>query len=137
MKKHLIASVAAAAAAAVLALPPGAAHAADNDVLTASATGAHVSLTVDWTGDDSFTLRDIELRDTECDDDPVYFYVEVPGFRYPDHKNESGCGTVASWGSLPGSLSSSIGSLSVTVCRNERLSPDTCGTSGKSYNPYY
>jgi hypothetical protein len=133
MRKHVIAVVA-GAAAAVLGLTPGTAQAYDNEPLSAGTTGASVSLTVDWTGSDSFTLRSVKLKDTSCDGHPVFFYAKVPGFQYSNHWNTSGCGSTATWTSLPGSESGGIHSLWVTVCRDTTF--DNCSSSVASINPY-
>ncbi|MEV2211417.1 hypothetical protein AB0H86_08085 [Streptomyces sp. NPDC050997] len=134
MKKRGITAVVAGLAAMVLGFTPGTANAADNDPRSASTTGASVSLTVDWTGSDSFTLRNVKLSDTSCDAHPVYFYVTVPGFQFPNHWNSSGCGTTTTWSSLPGSEDSGIHSLWVTVCRDTTF--DNCSSSSASLNPY-
>ncbi|MGW3283984.1 hypothetical protein ACWDR3_04965 [Streptomyces sp. NPDC001002] len=134
MRKRCITAVVAGLAATVLGFMPGTASAADNDVRSASTTGASVSLTVDWTGSESFTLRNVKLSDTSCDAHPVFFYVTVPGFQYPNHWNTSGCGSTATWSALPGSLEGGIHSLWVTVCRDTTL--DNCSSSSASINPY-
>ncbi|WP_059006674.1 hypothetical protein [Streptomyces specialis] len=137
MKKHTMVGIPALAAAATLAFPPGAAHAADGDVLTATATGARVTVKVDWHNATSFTLRNVVLSDTLCDDDPVYFYTKMSGFQWQSHSNNSGCGSNSALPDLPGSVSGGVPSIWVVVCRNEQLSTDTCGTSASSVNPYY
>ncbi|MER6464309.1 hypothetical protein ACWC4D_34895 [Streptomyces sp. NPDC001288] len=134
MKKRAIAAVVAGLAAAALGLTPGTASAADNDALSASTTGASASLTVDWTGSESFTLRNVKLSDTSCDAHPVFFHVSVPGFQFPNHFNSAGCGTTTTWGSMPGSLTGGIHSLWLTVCRDTTF--DNCSTSATSINPY-
>jgi hypothetical protein len=134
MRKRCITAVVAGLAATVLGFTPGTASAADNDVRSASTTGASVSLTVDWTGSESFTLRNVKLSDTSCDAHPVFFYVTVPGFQYPNHWNTGGCGSTATWSALPGSLDGGIHSLWVTVCRDTTL--DNCSSSSASINPY-
>ncbi|SEE64819.1 hypothetical protein SAMN05216489_07583 [Streptomyces sp. 3213] len=134
MKKRGIAALVAGLAAVALGLTPGTANASDNQPLSASTTGASVSLTVDWTGSESFTLRNVKLSDTSCDAHPVFFYVTVPGFQFPNHWNTSGCGTTTTWSALPGSLDGGIHSLGVTVCRDTTF--DNCSTSGASLNPY-
>ncbi|MEU5307524.1 hypothetical protein AB0958_31210 [Streptomyces sp. NPDC006655] len=134
MNKRGITAVAAGLAAVALGFTPGTAAAADNQPLSASTTGASVSLTVDWTGSESFTLRNVKLSDTSCDAHPVYFYVTAPGFQFPNHWNSSGCGTTSTWSSLSGSLVGGIHSLGVTVCRDTTF--DNCSSSGLSINPY-
>ncbi|MEU2775233.1 hypothetical protein ABZ646_20400 [Streptomyces sp. NPDC007162] len=134
MNKRGITAVAAGLAAVVLGFTPGTASAADNQPLSASTTGASVSLTVDWTGSESFTLRNVKLSDTSCDAHPVYFHVTAPGFQFPNHWNSSGCGTTSTWSSLSGSLVGGIHSLGVTVCRDTTF--DNCSSSGLSINPY-
>ncbi|MCG7203034.1 MULTISPECIES: hypothetical protein [Streptomyces] len=134
MNKRGITAVAAGLAAVALGFTPGTANAADNQPLSASTTGASVSLTVDWTGSESFTLRNVKLSDTSCDAHPVYFHVTAPGFQFPNHWNSSGCGTTSTWSSLSGSLEGGIHSLGVTVCRDTTF--DNCSSSGVSINPY-
>ncbi|MFF4243650.1 hypothetical protein ACFYY2_04140 [Streptomyces sp. NPDC001822] len=134
MRKRFFGAVTAGAVAAVLGLAPNAAHAADNDRLVTSTAGAAIGLTVDWTSDTSFVLRNVYLKDTVCDGDSVFFYIRVSGYTYPNHRNEGGCNSTASWTSMPGSFSGGAVALTVTVCRDAFT--DNCATSRASLNPY-
>lgn len=134
MRKRFIGLVAAGAAAAALGLAPNVAHAADNDRLVTSTAGAAIGLTVDWTGYDSFVLRNVYLKDTLCDGHSVFFYVRASGHQYPNHHNKAGCNSTASWASIPGSLYGGTVALTVTVCRD--TFGDNCATSRASLNPY-
>ncbi|MET7700493.1 hypothetical protein [Streptomyces sp. NPDC005485] len=135
MKKRFMAAVTAGVAVAAVVLVPGAAHAADNDRLVTSTEGAAIGLTVDWTSYNSLVLRDVYLKDTGDDGHSVFFYVTATrSFQYPNHWNKSGYNTTAHWDALPGSLTSEIAFVDVTVCRDKLF--DNCATSRQSKNPY-
>lgn len=116
-------------------LPELEAAAASGGTVKASTTGARVEAKVIWTSAYSFELRPAKLWDTQCDGNGVFFHTHIPGFVYPNHRNDGGCGSVATWSALRGSSSYVIHHLSLSVCRDKLI--DNCADSNASYNPYH
>lgn len=111
--------------------------AASGGRLTASTTGAKVQADVVWTSKYAFELRNVILWDTLCDGKGTSFHTHIPGFQYPDHRNDAGCSAnPVSWPVLRGSSSSMIHHLWLSVCR-DKLIGDQCADSRSSNNPYY
>lgn len=74
---------------------------------------------IDWKSWNSFNIPRAHLRDLACDDQPVFWYVDVDG-RWAGTKrfHHGGCNSEASWDDVHASDIEGIRSIAIYVCRD-------------------
>jgi hypothetical protein len=74
---------------------------------------------IDWQSRNSFNIPTGHLRDLACDDQPVFWYIDVDG-RWAGTKrfHHGGCNSEASWDNVHASDIEGIRSISIYVCRD-------------------